>query len=296
MIVTVAKIRGKRIAWRLDPEPGDEPPSYPELWVEGLVRPLGTAVEALWLALAVGSLPRNRLLLPCPVPGELRRRLEAVLGIAIEAEAASEPPVGEFAGEFAATLVGDPLDAMLAAMLRDPGNFAIACTSDPLGPGAAVADIRLASNAGALRRHRQPLDRIGELATALLLAPGLSLSRVTGFLCSDELAGIGATAVSELAAAAGVELVLPLAEVKAHQLGDLAMALRLPPLAAIRAAWQRYRMLPEIMAAIYRPMHPALADAGIDDAIARICGYYVAQSSPEADANLRFDLSAFDAA
>lgn len=284
MIVQAPKWRDNATVWQLEPEPDDEPPPYEELWVNWLLRPQGTAVEALWLALAMGRYAHSRIVLPAPAPQRLRAGLEAVLGVAIvtaPAELSVTP------GEFNATLIRDPLDAMLSLLAHTETEFDISSGVDPHTPGIPGTGIGVVSNAGPLRRYHCPLDRIGELATVLLLAPALSLAQVRAFLFCDELGDLGSAALSELAGAAGIQLSLPIDRIRACEFGHVAKELEIPASIVFRAAWKRYWMAPAVIGAIYHELQHDLTAYG-DDPVLRMCRH-MAQTAPRIER--RFDKS-----
>jgi hypothetical protein len=285
MIVAPASFEGSRTVWNFEAEPGDRVVPQSALWIDGFIRQRSGGIETLWLALALGPYADKRIIVPGTATRPLCDRLEALLGIAVVA--ANGPVDRDISGRtYGATLIRDPLDVSIAGLLREPDHFAFGVAADTGQIGSASTASHIGCNAGVLRRSRQPLDRVGELVALWMLGPMLSLQRVTGFLCREELGGVSLDALMELAAEVGITLRLPFAGMSVPRLAHALMELALPPAACFRGLWDRYRMFPELMGPIFRGMRPRLGKDDPDNPILRICEYMAGSVSQKVTRNV----------
>ena len=292
MIVAPAVFEDGRTIWRLEAEQGDLQPSRPALWIEGIVRPIFPEAEAIWLALALQPFARRRLVVPTIVNERLREQIEKTLGLSVAGQAAERrDKVAQ--REFRAVLIRDPLDLFVSQLARSPANYAIEVVSSPAGAATASTAWRIVANAGALRRELQPLDRMGELASSIMLAPIHCLRSLCCFHCREEIAGLDPVALSRLVEMAGVNLTLPFAASSVTSLGRHVMSLGIPPIIAFRGLWKRYRMAPEIVAELYRQLAPSLVVSEADRSAVRISEYFAELSPRDTSSGHVFD--SFDA-
>ena len=273
MIVSPAVHEDGRTLWRLEPEPGDIKPSRSTLWIEGFVRPISPGTETLWLALALQPFARHRLVLPTIGSTRLGEAIGVTLGITVVGRggAREEEPSQR---EFSAVLVRDPLDLFISQLARSPASHAIEMVASPAGASAGTRALRIASNAGALRREVRPLDRVGELASSIMLAPTLCLRSLDSFACREEIADVDPGSLARLCAMAGVRLGLPFAGTSVSNLGRHAVSLGIPPIVAFRNLWKRYQMAPEVVAELYRELAPSLVAGDADGPALRISEYF----------------------
>lgn len=270
MIVGPAVFEQGRTVWLFETEQNETVSGGKALWIDGFIRPISPDIEAIWLGLVLGPLANDRLILPRMPSEAIRAQLEGILGLAIQSSGRPTEAVDRAVSHRAA-LVRDPLDRIFGTLARVPPTFTLECHPDPQGLGANVSASHIWTNGGTLRRSKTPLDRVGEFAAALMLAPTLALGRIDSFLCADELAGIGAAALCALVAEVEVAVRLPFGNLSAACWGGTTRRLGIPPLTALRSLWERYRMAPPLMAAIYRSMVPEVARFDADDPIVRIC-------------------------
>ena len=291
MIVSPAVFEDGRTIWQLEPEAGDMEPSRPSLWIEGFVRPISPTTETLWLALALQPFARHRLVVPTIGSAPLGEAIGEILGIAVAGrKGAREEEPGE--REFSAVLVRDPLDLFVSQLARSPASHTIEIVASPIGASAGTTALRIASNAGALRREVRPLDRLGELASSIVLAPTLCLRSLDSFVCREEMADMDPASLSRLCAMAGVRLGLPFAGTSVRNMGRHAVSLGMPPIVAFRNLWNRYRTAPEVVAELYRQLAPSLGASETDSPALRASDYFAGLFPPDTSTGAIFD--AFD--
>jgi len=272
MIVASASFENGRTVWRFERESGDEFVPQSALWIDGQLHRISSEIETVWLALVLGPFAGKRIVVPGAATAELCGRLATMLGVAIEA---AGEPLGQDDGDrlYRATLIRDPLDLSVAGMTRVPPHFAIGITSDAGQFGYTSTTSGFASNAGMLRRYRWPLDRVGELATLWMLGPTLSLRCTSGYLWREELGDLALDALVALAAALGVNLRLPFAQLGAPGVVHVLLGLGMPPVACFHGLWHRYRMFPELMGSVFEQMSPFLGSEYLHDPVSRISAY-----------------------
>lgn len=291
MIVSPAVYDDGRTIWRLEPEPGDIQPSRPTLWIEGFVRPISPLTETLWLALALQPFARHRLVVPTIGSAPLGEAIGKTLGMTVAGKrAAREEEPSQW--EFSAVLVRDPLDLFVWQLARSPASHTIEIVASPAGVSAGTTALRIASNAGALRREIRPLDRLGELASSIMLAPTLCLRSLVSFACREEMADVDPASLSRLCAMAGVRLGLPFAETCVGNMGRHAVSLGIPPIVAFRNLWNRYRTAPEVVAELYRQLAPSIGASEADSPALRISECFSGLFPP--DTSTETVLDAFD--
>lgn len=273
MIVSPAAYEGGRTIWRLEPEPGDIESSRSTLWIEGFVRPISPTTETLWLALALQPFARRRLVVPTIGSTPLGEAIGEILGIAVTGrEGAREEEPSQ--REFSAVLVRDPLDLFVSQLTCSPASHTIEIVASPAGVTAGTMALRIASNAGSLRREVRPLDRLGELASSIVLAPTLCLRSLDSFACREEMADVDPASLSRLCAMAGVRLGLPFAGTGVRNMARHAVSLGIPTILAFRNLWKRYQMAPELLAELYRELAPCLVAGEADGPALRISEYF----------------------
>ena len=273
MIVSPAAYEDGRTIWRLEAEPGDIEPSRSTLWIEGFVRQFSPVTETLWLALALQPFARHRLVVPTIGFSRLGKAIGEILGVTVagrEGTREEEPSQREFS----AVLVRDSLDLFVAQLASSPASHTIEMVASPVGASAGTTALRIATNAGSLRREVRPLDRLGELASSIMLAPTLCLRSLDSFACREEMADVNPASLSRLCALAGVRLSLPFAEVSVRSMGRHAASLGIPPIVAFRNLWKRYQMAPEVVAELYRELAPSLVGTEADGPALRIAEYF----------------------
>lgn len=273
MIVLPAAYDDGRTIWRLEPEPGDIEPSRSTLWIEGFVRQFSPVTETLWLALALQPFARHRLVVPTIGSAPIGEAIGEIMGLTVAGKRAPREEESS-QGEFSAFLIRDPLDLFISQLARSPANHAIEIVASPAGASAGPTALRIASNAGALRREVRPLDRLGELASSIMLAPTLRLRSLDSFACREEMADVDPASLSRLCAMAGVKLSLPFARTGVRNLGRHAVSLGIPPIVAFRNLWKRYQMAPEVVAELYRELAPSLVAGEADGPALRISEYF----------------------
>ena len=292
MIVSPAVYEDGRTIWRLEPEPGDIKPSRSTLWIEGFVRSKSPGTETLWLALALQPFARRRLIVPTIGSVRLGEAIGAILGVMVAGR--GEAREEEFSQrEVSAVLTRDPLDLFISQLARSPAGHTIEIVASPGGASAGTTALRIASNAGALRREVRPLDRLGELASSIMLAPNLCLRSLDSFACREEMADVDPASLSRLCEMAGVRLGLPFAGTNVRNMGRHAVSLGIPPIVAFRNLWNRFRTAPEVIAEVYRQLAPSLDASEADTSALRISEYFASlfPSNPPTEAVL----DAFDA-
>ena len=273
MIVSPAVYEDGRTIWRLEPEPGDVRPSRPTLWIEGFIRTISPVTETLWLALALQPFVRHCLVVPTTGSARLGEAIREILGITVVGrEGAREEELSQ--GEFSAVLVRDPLDLFVSQLARSPASHTIEMVASPAGASAGTTALRIASNAGSLRREVRPLDRLGELASSIILAPTLCLHSIDSFACREEMAEVDPVSLSRLCVMAGVRLGLPFAETSVRNWGRHAVSLGIPPIVAFRNLWNRYQIAPEVVAELYRELAPSLVADEADGPALRISEHF----------------------
>ncbi len=282
MIVGPAIVDGDRTRWRFVAEPEDLEVPRPDLWIEGALRPQSAGIEAIWLVLALGPFARHRLVVPGPVSAALCSKLGALIGVAVAGTGGTAKDVGS-AGNYSATLIGDSLDVFLGTLSRTPTNFSIGSGVELSSLQPKLSEFRVVSNGPTLRRYRWPLDRIGELAALMMVAPSFSIRGITAFLCRDECGGIAPDALMDVASDLGLTLELPLGRSSVHQLGKISQALAIPDVSAFASCWTRYRMFPSIIGRIYRDLKDGLDASGYDTAERRIAEYLMRTTCGESD-------------
>lgn len=268
MIVSPAAYEDGRTIWRLEPEPGDIEPSRSTLWIEGFVRPISPTTETVWLALALQPFARHRLIVPTIGSARLGEAIGEILGIAVTGREGREEEPSQ--GEFSAVLVRDPMDLFVSQLARSPASHTIEIVASPAGISAGTRALRIASNAGALRREVRLLDRLGELASSIMLAPTLCLRSLDSFACREEMADVDPASLLRLCAMAGVRLSLPFGGTSVRNLGRHAVSLGIPPIVAFRSLWNRYRTAPEVLAELYRQLAPSLGASEADSPALRV--------------------------
>lgn len=280
MIVSPAAYDDGRTIWRLEPEPGDIEPSCSTLWIEGFVRQFSPVTETLWLALALQPFARHRLVVPTIGSAPIGEAIGEILGLTVAGKKAAreeEPRQREFSG----VLVRDPLDLFVSQLACSPASHVIEMVASPIGASAGATVLRIASNAGALRREVRALDRLGELASSIMLAPTFCLRSLDSFACQEEMADVNPASLSRLCAMAGVRLGLPFAGASVKNLGRHAISLGIPPIVAFRNLWKRYQMAPEVVAELYRELAPSLVAGEADGPALRISEYFAGRFSSD---------------
>lgn len=272
MIVCPPSFEGSRTVWSIELEAEDIAPPQSRLWIEGFVRSGPVDIEALALALIFGQFAGKRLVLPLSPSADFCNALEAFLGIAIVVSVSAG---AENDGEngFTAALVRDPFDLCLSSLARRPADITLEYRSTPSEFGTAPGVNCVISNAGTLLRHDRPLERLGDLASCLLLAPTLRLRKIACFYCSEELGDIDVDGIANLAKRTGVEIQFPLAGMSVHRLAQLSQRFRIPTILTFRSLWRRYRMFPSVIGALYRELEAALPVEERKDPSMQIAAY-----------------------
>ncbi|GEP61432.1 hypothetical protein [Reyranella soli] len=271
MIVARASFEDGRTVWRFEVEAGDDSPSQPKLWIAGFLREIPGDIEALWLTLVLGPFAAERIVVPGAAPRRLCDRLETVFNIAVVTAGGLDSVKRDVDRRHRATLIRDPLDLAVAELLRERDHFAVEVSADSGLRASTMTTFGVACNAGVLRRSQRPLDRVGELGVLWLVAPMLALDRNTAFLCRDELGDIAPEVLRDLAGEVGISLRLPFAEANVALLPQVLLKLGLPPIVSFRGLWDRYRMYPELMSAIFSQMEPSLQNHIPDDPLVKLC-------------------------
>lgn len=273
MIVQPAIVEGDRTRWQVIAEPEDAEVPRSELWIEGALHPASPGIEAIWLTLALAPFARRRLVVPGAVSARLCSKLEALIGVSVVG-AGFAPDNAAVTGSFSATMIGDPLDIFLGTLARTPTTFSIGSGVEVSGLEPRRSDLRVVSNGPTLRRCHWPLDRIGELAALMMIAPSLSICSITAFLCREECGGLAPDDLVHVAGELGMTLEMPLAQTGVHQLGKISRMLAIPAVSAFGSCWTRYRMFPKIIGRIYRDLRVGLDASGFDSAERRIAEYF----------------------
>jgi len=175
-------------------------------------------------------------------------------------------------GAFDTVMIRDAMDEIL--LLQSTWSRGVASdlfVNGEIYPGPTT--LRNGSNAGILRRHRYPLDCVGELLAVWVRAPVASLGRVIAFLCREELSEFSDEQLNSIASMLGFNLDLPLARTSVGQLGSVGLQGGLPAPAIFRALWRRYKMFPEVIGMIYSDLEPFLREGLQGDASIRIADF-----------------------
>lgn len=262
MRVGPASFENGRTVWQIEREPGDDRVPQRTLWIDGCLRRMSSEIETVWLAMALANFAAERIVVPGTAASGLLQRLSSLLGVAVEGPRQGSTQAQQSAGErlYGAALVRDSIDRTMACLTGRMAHFTIAVPVDVGRTDGRVSAMQIGSNAGFLRRFRDPLDRCGDVATILMLGPTLALRRVTGFVCAEEFGVIDPDTMLAIADDVGLTLELPCARKSVLTLPDVLAELGVPPEVSFQALWERYRMLPSVMGPIYRALQPSLRD------------------------------------
>jgi hypothetical protein len=278
MIVRRAELENGCTVWCAEGEPGDRDLPRTSLWINGLLRTIPPALEALWLTLTLGPFAR-RLVVPGVLDEPLAVSLSALAGVQI-ASAVGEAGAEMHSGTYGAVLARDSLDDYLAMRAGITSTFSLSASHDLEELQATHGSFRVVANAGTFRRCLDPFDRVGELAAAVMVAPLLRIGEITAFACREELAGLDVPLLTDAASRAGIRLNLPMAQVGVKALGALVNDSPSSTI-AFSALYRRYRMFPAIIARIHEDMKAGLVAGNGDDVPARIAGYLASRVSQQ---------------
>lgn len=271
MIIFPRTHEAGRTIWRFSLEADDSQVPRPNLWVEGYARDISPDLEGVWLSLVLGPFAARRLVLPVELHSLSRAQVESAVGREIVSAGSEDRAVGG-RGAFDSVMIRDAMDEIL--LLQSTWSRGVASdlfVNGEIYPGPTT--LRNGSNAGILRRHRYPLDCVGELLAVWVRAPVASLGRVIAFLCREELSEFSDEQLNSIASMLGFNLDLPLARTSVGQLGSVGLQGGLPAPAIFRALWRRYKMFPEVIGMIYSDLEPFLREGLQGDASIRIADF-----------------------
>lgn len=284
MIVYPPTFEANRTIWHVQRELGDEDVPQQALWVDGFIRDVPEANEVVWLAIVLSPLAGKRVVVPGHPAPSLCEKLEALLGRAIiPSDVSNRSIVNRISSTppgHDCILFRDAGDAWCAGYIDDQGSLLIDISFDPGRLGRLSTSSQVATNAGLVRRLSNPIDRIGELTTLLMLGPIFSGRSVKAFFCREEIGGIHLAGLIELASELKIELRLPYAERGVEDLGRIFLDLNVPPRVCFQILWERYRMHPDLMRVAFRSIEPLLDSEHLESAPGRVC-QYLAHSSRE---------------
>lgn len=269
MIVAPACFENGCTVWHFEREPGDEPVPQRAIWIDGYLRQISSETETVWLSLALGNFAAKRIVVPGTTGEPVLKRLAEMLGVTVEISDDRPRELGERL--YRTTLVRDSLDLFVAALMQNPAHFAIAVPTDIRRIGGYVPVTQIGSNAGFLRRFKDPLDRCGDAATIWMLGPTLALRSVTGFMCAEEFGSISSDAMAAIANDIGLTLEGPFARTSIMELPQALLDLGIAPTACFYGLWERYKMLPNIMGPMYYALRSSLPSGVGEEASLRIC-------------------------